>query len=192
LTLYAAANSVESDWARLVLAEKEVDAARVTLVVPGKLDEDLAILNPSQSLPTLADREGVLVGAWVIAEYLDERYPHPKLMPPAPAERARLRMALRHIESDFFPLAAAGASAAEARAAAQALRKALTETLDTAARHSGSRGWFLGFDYNLADCAWAVLLRRLPREALSARPGMAQYAARLFARPAFRQCFGDT
>ncbi len=191
LTLYVAANSVESDWVRLVLAEKEVDAARVTLVAPGRLDEDLAILNPSQSLPTLADREGVLVGAWIIAEYIDERYPHPKLTPPAPAQRARLRMALRQIENVFFPLAIADGTPAEVRAATQALQKALAETLDSAARHFGARGWFLGFDYNLVDCAWAVLLRRLPRTALSARPALAQYAQRLFARPAFRKCFGD-
>jgi RNA polymerase-associated protein len=186
LTLYAANDAVASDWVRLVLAEKEVDSARVRLLASGQFDEDLATLNPAQTLPTLADREGVLFGAAVIAEYLDERYPHPKLMPPAPAERARVRMALLHIERELFPLVAA---AREGKAARNQLSRALRENLEAGARHSGARAWFLGFDYNLADCAWAVLLRRLQPADLTASPGVAQYAQRLFARPAFQRCF---
>ena len=190
LTLYAASDSVESDWARLVLAEKEVEDARVALIRPGQLDEDLAVLNPSQSLPTLVDREGVLTGGWVIAEYLDERYPQPRLTPTAPAERARLRMALRHIERDLFPLAERSRMAT--RAGADILQKTLVDVLGTAVRHIGAKGWFLGFDYNLVDCACAVLLRRLSRGALSTQPALAQYAQRLFARNAFRTSFGES
>jgi RNA polymerase-associated protein len=193
LTLYAAPDEVESDWVRLVLAEKEVEGARVRMLAPGRFDEDLAVLNPSQALPTLADREGVFVGAWIIAEYLDERYPHPRLTPTAPAERAQLRMALQHIERDLFPLCR-DERRGEGRgggAGAAALQKAVIDALENGVRLFGAKGWFLGFDYSLADCAWAVLLRRLTPSALSTRPALAQYAQRLYSRTAFRGCFGE-
>ena len=85
LTLYVSPDSLHGDWARLVLAEKDVDTAVIKVITPGKVDEDFLILNPAQSLPTLADREGVISSARVIVEYLDERYPHPPLMPQEPA-----------------------------------------------------------------------------------------------------------
>lgn len=184
LTLYAAPGKVACDWVRLVLAEKEVEGARLRLLAPGQIDEDLVTLNPALSLPTLADREGVLAGAAVIAEYLDERYPHPKLMPPAPAERARLRMALRHIEQEIFPLCDS-----DERNARTALRRAVRDGLEPAARHFGARAWFLGYDYNLVDCAWACVLMRLTQAELHASAPVEHYAQRLFARRAFRGCF---
>lgn len=186
LTLYATVDSIPSDWARLVLAEKEVDSARVRLLRPGEFDEDLATLNPGQSMPTLADREGVLTGAAVIAEYLDERYPHPKLMPVAPAERARIRMALRHVEQEIFPLAEPPSPDRKGRAK---LAAALQELIQSGARRYGSHGWYLGLEFNLVDCAIAVLLLRLSPAELASSPAVAQYAERVAARPAFRACF---
>ena len=187
LTLYATLDSLPSDWARLVLAEKEVDSARVRLLRPGEFDEDLATLNPGQSMPTLADREGVLTGAAVIAEYLDERYPHPKLMPPAPAERARIRMALRHIEQEILPLTIEATTAD--RKSRGKLAAALHELVQTGARRYGSHGWYLGLEFNLVDCLIAVMLLRVQPAELASSPVLAQYAQRLAARPAFRACF---
>lgn len=187
LTLYATVDSLTSDWARLVLAEKEVDSARVRLLRAGEFDEDLATLNPGQSMPTLADREGVLTGASVIAEYLDERYPHPKLMPVSPAERARIRMALRHIEQELFPpLLESTPLDKKARAR---LAAALQELIQSGARRYGNHGWYLGLEFNLVDCAIAVMLLRLQPAELASSPAVAQYAQRVAARPAFRACF---
>lgn len=189
LSLFVSADSLPSDWARLVLAEKDVDGTAVQFIKPGEVNEDFIVLNPAQTLPTLADREGVIQTARVIVEYLDERYPHPSMMPQEPAGRARVRMTLHRIEHELFPLASAlGHGGAEATAA----KRSLIDGLRSGARFFPSRGYFLGPEYTLADSAWAVLLRRLhtagvtlPPEAASVRA----YGERLFARPGFQRCF---
>lgn len=188
VTLFASRENLSCHWARLVLAEKDVDGARLEFVLPGKPNQDLAILNPSMTLPTLVDRETVIHPASVVVEYLDERYPHPKLLPADPAARARVRMAIQRIEDDFFPLVPLilRGTAAEAKTA----RKQLGDHLQTSVRMFPQRGWFLGTEYNLADCGWAVLFHTLPHLGLKI-PGdmqtMITYAERLFNRPAFQR-----
>ena len=73
VTLYATADAVGCHWIRLVLAEKDVPGVRVETQSPGRMSEDLALLNPAQTLPTLTDRETVIYPARLIAEVLDER-----------------------------------------------------------------------------------------------------------------------
>lgn len=189
LTLYVGPDTLQGDWARLVLAEKDVDTAAIRVVAPGKIDEDFLILNPAQTLPTLADREGVIQTARVIVEYLDERYPHPSLMPQEPAGRARIRMTLHKIEHELFPLAermqAGGAEATSAK-------RQLVDGLKGGARFFPSRGYIMGPEYSLADTAWAVLLRRVQIAGVALPPEAASvtaYAQRLFARPSFQRCF---
>lgn len=188
VTLFAARDTLDSHWARLVLAEKDVDGARLEIVAPGKPNHDLAVLNPAMTLPTLVDRDTVIHPASVVVEYLDERYPHPKLLPADPAARARVRMAVQRIEHDFFPLVPRiqRGPAADAKAA----RKLLADHLTTSARMFPVRGWFLGQDYNLADCALAVLFHQLPPLGLKLPADMqvmVKYAERLFMRPAFQR-----
>lgn len=190
LMLFVVADSLGCDWARLVLAEKEVDGARVQLLRPGAaVNEDFLVLNPAQTVPTLADREGVLTGARAIVEYLDERYPHPPLMPQAPAPRARARMALHSLEHELFPLAEAAEGGARA---GQQARAELLERLGAGGRQFASHGWFLGRDYTLADCAWGALLHRLHalQVELPAEP-LRRYASRLSARASYKRCFAD-
>jgi RNA polymerase-associated protein len=188
--LFVTGDSVDCDWVRLVLAEKDVDGAQVQLVQPGAADEDFLVLNPAQTVPTLADREGVLIGARVIAEYLDERYPHPPLMPQEPAARARARMALQHLEQDLFPLVVALGGPARAAAAA---RSELLTRLRRSPRHLASQGWYLGREFSLIDCAWAALLRRLGAHGVEPHgaetEGLRRYAARLGARPSYKRSF---
>ena len=191
LMLFVADDSLASDWARLVLAEKDVDSAQVQAIRPGSaVNEDFMVLNPSQSLPTLADREGVITGARVIVEYLDERYPHPPLMPLSPAARARVRMALQGLEHELLPRVEALQTVA-ARGA-QAARNELLERLLAGGRHFAAQGYILGRDYTLVDSGWAVLLRRLGQlgiELPAQADPLRRYAARLFARPAYQRCF---
>src|SRR5690349_21619660 len=99
LTLYSARDCVYCHRVRLVLAAKGVSYDLV-LVDPAKPPEDLVDLNPYHSVPTLVDRDLVLYDTGVICEYLDERYPHPPLMPVDPLSRARLRLAIVRMEKD--------------------------------------------------------------------------------------------
>ena len=188
LMLFVADNSIACDWTRLVLAEKDVDGARVQALRPGAaVNEDFLVLNPAQTVPTLADREGVLTGARAIVEYLDERYPHPPLMPLSPAARARARMALHSLEHELFPLVEAPGGGART---GQQARAELLERLGAGGRQFAAHGWFLGRDYTLADCAWAALLHRLHAQQveLPAEP-LRRYATRLAARASYRRCF---
>ena len=103
LTLFTTADAVQCHRVRMVLAAKGVVYDRVE-ARPDKLPEDLADLNPYGTLPTLVDRDLVLHDTAVICEYLDERYPHPPLMPIDPLSRARLRLVMVRIEHDWLPL----------------------------------------------------------------------------------------
>jgi RNA polymerase-associated protein len=187
VTLFCERDTLQSHWARLVLAEKDVDGSRLEWVSAGKPSEDLLVLNPQLTLPTLTDRDTVIHPARVIVEYLDERYPHPRLMPADPAAKARLRMALLRIEHDLFPLVE---HILAGKGDLKPARKTLSDHLTTSGRMVPARGWFLGLDYNLVDTAWAVLFYRLPTLGVKLSPeaaGIVRYAERLFARPAFQK-----
>ena len=99
LTLYSASDCVHCHRVRLVLAAKGVVYDLVT-VNPRSPPEDLLDLNPYNTIPTLVDRDLVLYDTSVICEYLDERYPHPPLMPVNPLSRARLRLAIVRVEKE--------------------------------------------------------------------------------------------
>jgi stringent starvation protein A len=104
MTLFSAPNDPWSHRTRIVLAEKGISIDIVS-VEPGKLPEDLLDLNPYHTVPTLVDRDLVLYDSRVIIEYLDERFPHPPLMPVDPVTRAQFRLALYRIERDWYGLA---------------------------------------------------------------------------------------
>jgi RNA polymerase-associated protein len=190
LTLFCSREQLHCRWTRVVLAEKDVDGARVEWIGAGKPHHDLMVLNPSGELPTLADRDTVLYPANIVVEYLDERYPHPRLLPPDPAARALVRMLLVRLDRELLPLAESirlQPKGPDAKAA----RKQLQEALAGSARLFAGRGWCLGMDYNLADCAWAALLGSLPALGLKlpADIGMQRYAERLLSRPAVQSAF---
>jgi RNA polymerase-associated protein len=188
ITLYCSADAVTCLWVRLVLAEKDVEGARFELQKPGRISEDLLLLNPSQTLPTLADRETVIYPARVIAEYLDERYPHPPMMPSEPSHRARLRMALDRLEQDYFTqlqLIETGTPAIAKNA-----RKRLAEMIVSSAPLFPARGWFLGLEHSLVDSAWTALFWRIAELRLDLPPAaepVRRYAQRAFARTSFQR-----
>jgi len=111
-------------------------------------------------------------------------------MPPSPAARARVRMALQGLEHEL--LTRVEALQAAGSRVAQAARNELLERLQAGGRHFAAQGYILGRDYTLVDSGWAVLLRRLGQLGIElpaqAEP-LRRYAARLFARPAYQRCF---
>lgn len=180
LTLFVRTDALPDDWVRLVLAEKEIDSARLEWIHAGDVNEDFLTLNPEGTLPTLADRDGVVTGASIIAEYLDERYPHPPLMPLGPAPRAQVRMLMARLESELFPLIADAA----------VRRKPLEfDALVSAFRMRRRRGTA---DFSVLDCAWAAILGRLHRlgvELPAHVAGLHEYARSLTDRPSFCRTF---
>lgn len=187
LVLYAGGD-IWSAWTRLLMAEKDVADSRVEVQRAGAPpNEDLLVLNPEQRLPALTERELVLTGPRVIAEYMEERYPHPRLMPNEPVGRARARMVLDRFEQELFPLllAASGGEKAQARAA----RARLQQMLTASARSFSARGWYLGPEFSLVDCAWAVWLQAVFALAIEPPESVRQYAERLAQRESIRRHF---
>jgi len=156
--LYSIADDIQCHRTRLVLAAKGVSYERV-IVDPSKPPEDLLDLNPYGSTPTLVDRDLTLYGTSVVCEYLDERYPHPPLMPIDPLSRARLRLASLRIELDWLPevhtIRAGGRPADGAR-------KRLREHLLASLPLFKAAKFFLNPEMSLADCLVAPVVWRLP------------------------------
>ena len=186
MTLYSGPNDPYSHQARIVLAEKNI-TYEIVEVVPGQLPEDLIDMNPYNSVPTLVDRDLVLYTARVVMEYLDERFPHPPLMPVDPVSRARTRLMLHRIEHDWFSLLPA--IEGEDKAKRDAARKELSESLTSIAPLFEAKEFFISDDFSLIDCSVAPLIWRLksygielPRQATP----VLDYGERLFARKGFK------
>jgi len=186
MTLFSDATCPQSHRVRMVLAEKGI-TVEIVNIEPGNLPEDLIDLNPYQSVPTLVDRELVLYDPQVITEYLDERFPHPPLMPVDPVSRARSRLALYRIEKDWYTLIADLESRTE-KLVTKA-RKTLRDSLTASAEVFSAKPFFLSDEFSLVDATIAPVLWRLkhynidlPSQAKAVR----DYAERMFARESFK------
>jgi len=93
MTLYSGTTDPFSQRCRIVLFEKGMDFQIIDVDVFNK-PEDLAIVSPHNKVPVLVERDLILYEANIINEYIDERFPHPQLMPPDPVMRARARLLL--------------------------------------------------------------------------------------------------
>ena len=185
LTLFSSPDCVVCHRVRLGLAAKGVGYELVP-VDPNKPPEDLLDLNPYHSVPTLVDRDLVLYSASVVSEYLDERYPHPPLMPVDPLSRARLRLAMLQIEKNWVPQVQAVQSGSKVQA--EAGRKALRELLLGSLPLFKAAKFFLNPEMSLADCAMAPIIWRLQSLGIPLpKDGKAieDYGNRIFRNPGF-------
>ena len=186
MTLFSRADDAHSHWVRFALAEKALEV-RVVETDVARPPEDLIDLSPYQSVPTLIDRELVVYEARIVSEYLDERYPHPALLPTDPVSRAQTRVALHRIEQDWYALLPA-LEGADRREQLRA-RKLLRDSVVAAEPLFRARSWFLSEQFSVLDVAVGPMLWRLKRweiEVSDAAPHVQRYAQRLFARPGFR------
>ena len=192
MTLFSKSVCVHSHRARIVLAEKSISVDLIDVEGP-ELPEDLLDLNPYHSLPTLVDRELVLYDSRVIMEYLDERFPHPPLMPVDPVSRAHFRLALFRIEKDWYELADKIESSGDTKSANQA-RKQLKESLLSSGEIFATKPFFISDDFSLVDCTVAPILWRLQHFGIEL-PGnvkpILQYMDRVFSRPSFQASLSE-
>src|SRR5512135_3610866 len=183
MTLYSRGDDPHCHRVRIVLAAKGLEA-RIVEIDPARPPEDLIDLNPMQSVPTLVDRELVVYGAGIIAEYLDERFPAPALLPGDPGGRAQARVALHRIEQDWYalvPLLEGGEKRDETRA-----RRLMLEAVLAAEPLFRIKPWFLSDHFSLLDAAVAPVLWRLPRWRVTVPAGttpIERYCQRVFAHP---------
>ena len=188
MELYSGNTCIRSHQVRFVLAEKGI-LTEITNVDGSVVPEDLMALNPYVSLPTLIDRELILYDSRVIVEYLDERYPHPPLMPVSPVDRARLRLGLATLERDIVEPAVALDNVLGTRAE-NAHRKKLKSQLVSSADLFGIQRFFLSDDFTIVDCVIAPILWRLNLfgiELSADQKSISSYMERIFSREAFRE-----
>lgn len=186
MTLYSDPSSIFSHRVRIVLFEKDI-TVEIEDVDSDNKPDDLMHLNPYNTVPTLVDRDLVLYDSRVVAEYLDERFPHPPLMPVDPVSRARTRLALFRIEKDWYDLIPIleGSDKKQAEAASIALRDSLVESAEVFAL----KEFFLSDEYSLIDATVAPLLWRLKHygvELPDNASAVTKYAKRLFDREGFQ------
>ncbi len=186
MTLFSGERCPYCHMVRIVLAEKGINYDLIDVDL-NNTPEDLKDLNPYNEVPTLVDRDLVLFQSNVIMEYLDERFPHPPLMPVDPVARAQLRLMLYRIERDWYSLARQLSDKARA---SDTLRKELRDELVSISPIFEQKPYFMSDEFSLMDCAVIPLLWRLPYYGIELPPAakpLINYAERMFDRESVQQ-----
>ena len=184
MTLFSTDNDIHCHRVRIVLAEKGINF-EVVNVNPSNPPEDLIELNPYGGVPVLVDRELVLYDSQVIMEYLDERFPHPPLMPVDPVSRGRTRMTLRRIQNDWDVLVDKITTGTDVAQSAKELKESLTVISPIFEQ----KPFFMSDELSLMDCAVAPILWRLSAFGVELPPqakAIKEYAERLFELDSFQ------
>lgn len=183
-----------SQRVRMVLAEKGV-AVEVINVEKNQYPEDLVALNPYNSLPTLVDRDLVLYETMIMMEYLDERFPHPPLLPVYPVARAQSRLFAHRIQKDWCGLVDTIVAGRSKETVIEKARKELREGLITIAPIFTEKEFFMSDEFTLVDCCFAPILWRLPVLGISLPPKSAKpltdYMNRMFRRESFQASLSE-
>lgn len=194
MTFYSDGSDHYCHRVRIVLAEKGV-SVEIQDVDRLNIPEDLTTINPYNSLPTLVDRDLVLYEPNVMMEYLDERFPHPPLLPVYPVARAQSRLWIHRIHKDWCGyvdlLLGDTASAAEK----EKVRKEFVESLITVSPIFEEKPFFMSDEFTLVDCCVSPILWRLPEMGIElprkkCEP-LCQYAERLFERESFQASLSE-
>ena len=194
MIFYSDGNDHYSQRVRLVLAEKGV-AVEIVDVEQGNMPEDLADLNPYNSLPTLLDRDLVLYESSVIMEYLDERFPHPPLLPVYPVARAQSRLFIYRIQRDWCGYVDTIVAGRSKDTVIDRARKELRESLIAIAPIFGEKAFFMSEEFTLVDCCVGPILWRLPVLGIELPPKHGKpihnYMDNLFSRESFQASLSE-
>jgi RNA polymerase-associated protein len=185
MQLYSGTTCPFSHRCRFVLYEKGMDFQVIDVDLYNK-PEDIAVMNPYNRLPVLVERDLILYESNIINEYIDERFPHPQLMPADPVMRARARLMLFNMEVELFSQIDSLESGKEKQV--ERARQHVADRLVELAPVFTKTKYMLGDDFTMLDVAIAPLLWRLDHYGIklgkTAAPLM-KYAERIFSRPAF-------
>ncbi len=185
MTLYSGSTCPYSHRCRIVLFEKDMDFEVIDVDMHNK-PEEVASISPSGKMPVLVERDLILTESNIINEYIDERFPHPQLMPPDPVMRARARLVLFNFEHDLFTHVntlehSLGKGSDKAR---QEIRDSLSQLSPILTKQK----YLMNDEFSMLDVAIAPLLWRLEHYGIElpkvAAPVL-KYRERLFSRPAF-------
>ena len=193
MTLFSNKTDIYCHQVRIVLAEKGVlyENEEVDLQA---LPEDLMELNPYATVPTLVDRDLVLFNSRIIMEYLDERFPHPPLMPVYPVARGKSRLLMLRIEQDWYPTLETAQNAASETERANALKQ-LKEEILAIAPIFNQTAYFMSEEFSLIDCYVAPLLWRMQELGVefsgAGSKAVKAYMSRIFERDSFLQSVGE-
>lgn len=185
MTLYSGSTCPYSHRCRIVLFEKDMDFEIIDVDMHNK-PEEIASISPGGKMPVLVERDLILTESNIINEYIDERFPHPQLMPPDPVMRARARLVLFNFEHDLFTHVntlehSLGKASDKAR---QEIRDSLSQLTPILTKQK----YLMNDEFSMLDVAIAPLLWRLEHYGIElpkvAAPVL-KYRERLFSRPAF-------
>ncbi len=185
MILFSASTCIEGHACRIVLHEKEVECD-VEYVNMSKAPNPILESNPYGESPTLIDRELKLYGSHIIAEYLDDRLPHPPLMPPDPINRSRVRMMIYHCQRDW--LDQLKSLDHKKQKPNKQLRNEICRTLSALTTTFQRQQYWLGDEFSMVDCYLAPLIFRLPFYGIELPPQMKPilaYGKRVFKRSSF-------
>ena len=190
MTLFSDSTNHYSHRVRIVLAEKGVT---VDLIESdsGIAPAELADVNPYNTVPTLVDRDLVLYESKVMMEYLDERFPHPPLLPVYPVARAESRLLMYRIERDWCSLVDAIQNSRSENVVTKSAKE-LRDGLMAIAPIFAEKPYFMSEEFTLVDCCIAPILWRLPSLGVDIRPGkqskpLLAYMDSLFRRESFQE-----
>ena len=187
MKLYSGSQCLFSHACRFVLKEKEIDCD-VVFTTDKQVEDAVAELNPYGETPTLADRDLVLYDVVVVNEYLDERFPHPPLMPSDPTTRAQARVMISRLRRDW--LDGVQNRMASGVKLEKNLARSLSDGLVAMSNHFLENKYVLGEDFSLVDAYLVALLWRLPLLQVNLpRQGdkILDYGNRMFAKPSFQE-----
>lgn len=191
MALFSAPDCIFSHSCRFVLVEKAVECD-IMDTSENEAAHELAQLNPYNETPALVDRDLVIYGSQIINEYLEERLPHPPLMPVDPVNRARARLIMMRFDREWISVYARTAGSRQSLTADQ--RKEIRDGLISMSPTLSEQPYMLGEEFTLVDCVFAPFLWRLPVMGIEL-PHQASsvigYSERLFNRPAFSACLTE-
>ena len=190
ILLFSLPNCLDSHRTRIVIKEKEI-SAEVHEVDTNNIPDEIKVISPYDQYPSLVDRELILQNSRVIIEYLDERFPHPPLLPVDPISRAKFRLALNEIEQHWYPKYTE--SYIDEILDMKFVDEIKNYLLEIAPMIQDS--FFMSEDFGLVDCSLAPLLWRLKSldfDLASNNKIIGEYAERIFDREAFQESLTET